>query len=74
MGLFDAIKELLGGAGIADVAESVGLGDQLGGVTEAIQQPLEEVGGVTEAIQQPLEQLDGVVPPGIDVPGLPTEG
>ena len=50
MGLFDAIKDLLGGAGVADLAEQVGLGDQLGGLVEGVQAPIEELGAVPEQI------------------------
>ena len=50
MGLFDAIKGLIGGTGIADLAEQVGFGDQIAGATEAVQQPLEEFGALHESV------------------------
>ena len=50
MGLLDVIKDLIGGSGVADLAEQVGLGDQLGEVIDAVQQPIEDVAAVSEQV------------------------
>jgi hypothetical protein len=61
MGIFDAIKDLLGSSGVGDLVESTGIADQLGGITEAVQAPIEEFGtaatDVTEAVQAPIEEF-----------------
>jgi hypothetical protein len=65
MGLFDAIKDLIGGTGVADLAEQVGLGDHLAGVTDAIQQPVEELGALQEDVGQavaPIEDATNLLP------------
>jgi hypothetical protein len=64
MGLFDAIKDLLGGAGVADLADQIGLGDQLDGIVEGVQAPIEELGAVQEqvgdAVAPITDAADGV--------------
>jgi hypothetical protein len=61
MGLFDAIKGLLGGDGVQGVLESTGLGDTVGGLLEQGTGLVEnlgvDVGGLTESL-------------GVDVGGL----
>lgn len=65
MGWFDAIKDLIGGAGVADLAEQVGLGDHLDGVTDAVAQPVEELSALQEDVGQaaaPIEDATGLLP------------
>ena len=65
MGLFDAIKDMLGGAGVADLADRVGLGDHLDGVTDAVQQPAEELSALQDDVGQvvaPIEDVTGLLP------------
>lgn len=59
MGLFDAIRDLIGGAGVADLAEHVGLGDHLDGVAEAVGQPVEELTGLQEDVEQVAAPIEG---------------
>jgi methyl-accepting chemotaxis protein len=63
MGLFDAVKELLGSAGVADLVESTGLADQLGGVTDAVAAPIEEVGAVAEDATAAVEDVSAAAEP-----------
>lgn len=57
MGLFDAIKDLLGGTGVADLADKVGLGDQLDGIVESVQAPIEELGAVPEQVGEAVAPI-----------------
>ena len=50
MGLFDVVKNLLGGSGIADLAESAGVGEHLGNLTESVQEPLGDLGSVADQV------------------------
>ena len=60
MGLIDSIKGLIGGSGVADLAEQVGLGEHLTGITEAIQQPAEELTGLQEDLGEVAAPIEGV--------------
>ena len=63
MGLMDAIKGLLGGTGVADLAEQIGLGDQVGAAVEAVQQPMEEVVAMQEQVGDAVAPIADAVAP-----------
>jgi hypothetical protein len=63
MGLFDAIKDLIGGTGVADLAEKVGLGDHLDGIVEGVQAPIEELGAVPEQVGDAVAPVTEAVAP-----------
>lgn len=59
MGILDAIKDLLGSSGVTDLVESTGLADQLGGLTESIQAPVEELSTAAEGVSEAIDPLTG---------------
>ncbi len=59
MGIFDAIKDLLGSSGVSDLVESTGIADQLGGLTDVVQAPIDEVGTAVADVSEVIDPLTG---------------
>lgn len=59
MGIFDAIKDLLGSSGVSDLVESTGIADQLGGLTDVVQAPIDEVGTAAADVSEVIDPLTG---------------
>ncbi len=59
MGFLDAIKGLLGSAGVAELVESMGIADQVEGLTDAVQAPIEDLGTVAGDVTAAVDPLTG---------------
>lgn len=57
MGIFDTIKELLGSTSLGDVVESTGIADQVGGLTDAVQAPVEDLSAAAEEVTAVVDPL-----------------
>lgn len=59
MGIFDVIKDLIGSSGVSDLVESTGIAEQLGGLTDAVQAPVEELGTAAGDVTEAIDPLTG---------------
>ena len=59
MGILDAIKDLLGSSGVGELVESTGIAEHLGGITEAVQAPVEELGTAAADVTEAIDPLTG---------------
>jgi hypothetical protein len=59
MGILAAIKDLLGSSGVGELVESTGIAEHLGGITEAVQAPVEEVGTAITEVSEAMDPLTG---------------
>ena len=57
MGIFDTIKDLLGSTSLGEVVESTGLAEQIGGLTDIVQAPVEDLGAAVEEVTAVVDPL-----------------
>lgn len=58
MGFLDAIKDLLGSTGVGELVES-GIADQVEGLTDAVQAPIQDLGTAAEDVTAAVDPLTG---------------
>lgn len=59
MGFLDAIKDLLGSTGVGELVESTGIADQVEGLTDAVQAPIQDLGTAAEDVTAAVDPLTG---------------